>query len=58
MSLYSYLQLQPIDPQEDGSLSELDTYEQDEAIDLSSDTDADTLDQKWAEITQSMHEEQ
>jgi len=58
MSLYPYLQLQPIDPQDDGSLSDLDKYEQDETFDLSSDPDGDTLDQEWSEITKALREEQ
>ena len=57
MSLFPYLQLQPIDPQDDGSLSDLDKYEEDETIDLDSDTDGDTLDRMWSEITDSLHEE-
>ena len=57
MSLFPYLQLQQIDPQDDGTLSELDQYEQDETIDLDNDTDGETLDQRWSEITKSMHEE-
>ena len=43
MSLFQYLQLQPIDPQDDGSVSELDEYEQDEVIDLTQDEDGATL---------------
>lgn len=57
MTLFSYLQLQPIDPQDDGTLSELDQYEQDETFDLSSDPDGETLDQQWSEITASLNEE-
>lgn len=55
MSLFPYLQLQPIDPQEDGTISDLDKYEEDETIDLSADTDGATLEQAWDEITQSLH---
>ena len=57
MSLFPYLQLQTIDPQDDGTVSDLDQYEEDETIDLSNDEDGETLDQKWSEITKSMHEE-
>lgn len=58
MTLFPYLQLQTIDPQEDGTVSDLDLYEEDDTIDLDSDTDGDTLDQKWSEITKSLHEEE
>ena len=57
MSLFPYLQLQPIDPQDDGTISDLDKYEEDEVIDLSSDTDGDTLEQAWEKITQDLHGE-
>jgi len=57
MSLFPYLVLQTIDPQDDGSVSELDTYEQDETIDLEKDTDGETLAQAWAEITKDLHHE-
>ena len=56
MSLFQYLQLQPIDPQDDGTVSELDAYEQDEVIDLTQDEDGATLLQEWEEITQDLHE--
>lgn len=55
MSLFPYLQLQPIDPQDDGSVSDLDQYEQDEVIDLSGDEDGESLLHAWEEITQDLH---
>lgn len=57
MSLFPYLQLQPIDPQEDGTISDLDKYEVDENFDLDNDPDGETLIQEWTEITQAMREE-
>ncbi len=57
MSLFPYLQLQPIDPQDDGTVSDLDKYEEDETIDLNSDTDGETLEQKWDKITKDFHNE-
>ncbi|MES2630867.1 MAG: hypothetical protein V4611_02840 [Patescibacteria group bacterium] len=57
MSLFPYLQLQPIDPQDDGTISDLDKYEEDEVIDLSSDTDGDVLAQAWEKITKDLHDE-
>lgn len=57
MSLFPYLQLQPIEPQEDGTVSDLDVYEEDEVIDLSQDEDGATLLQEWEEITRDLHSE-
>jgi hypothetical protein len=50
MSIYKYLQLQPVDPQDDGTTSTLDEYDQDETIDLNSDIDEQTLDAAWNRI--------
>lgn len=55
MSLFQYLQLQPIDPQEDGTVSELDQYTEDEVIDLSQDEDGEALLREWTEITEDLH---
>lgn len=55
MSLFQYLQLQPIDPQDDGTISDLDQYEQDEVIDLSQDEDGAALLQEWEQITDDLH---
>lgn len=55
MSLFQYLQLQPIDPQDDGSVSDLDQYEQDEVIDLTQDEDGEELVREWEEITNDLH---
>ena len=55
MSLFEYLQLQPIDPQEDGTISDLDRYEEDERIDLSADEDGATLLHEWEMITEDLH---
>lgn len=56
MSLFPYLQLQTIDPQDDGSISDLDKYEEDETFDLTRDPDGDTLSRAWDSITQDLHE--
>ena len=58
MSLFPYLQLQPIDPQEDGTISDLDKYEEDETFDLSADPDGTTLERGWDEITKALHDEE
>ena len=55
MSLFQYLQLQPIDPQDDGTVSDLDQYNEDEVIDLSADEDGETLIQEWEQITNDLH---
>jgi len=57
MSLFKYLQLQPVDPRDDGTVSELDMYEEDELIDLSHDEDGDSLMRGWDAITRDMHNE-
>lgn len=56
MSLFEYLQLQPIEPQDDGSISELDTYKEDEIIDLSQDEDGEVLVRKLEEMANSLHD--
>lgn len=57
MSLFQYLKLQPIDPQDDGSVSDLDQFAEDEVIDLSADEDGETLVQEWEEISEDLHAE-
>lgn len=48
MSILNYLQLQPVEPNDDGTDdSPLDSYAQDEQIDLSHDTDGEELVQSW-----------
>ncbi len=56
MSLFSYLQLQPIDPQDDGTISDLDEYSEDETIDLTQDADGEELIHEWEEITRDLHD--
>ena len=55
MSLFQYLQLQPIDPQDDGSVSAFDAYTEDEMIDLTHDEDGDVLARGWDDITNALH---
>jgi len=57
MSLFPYLQLQTIDPQDDGTVSDLDKFEEDETIDLSSDTDGEELQLEWEKITNDLRGE-
>lgn len=50
LTILKYLKLQPVEPADDGTISPLDAYEQDETIDLSSDIDEAVLDQAWAAV--------
>jgi len=48
MSILNYLQLQPVEPNDDGTDdSPLDDYAQDETIDLTHDMDGEELVQNW-----------
>lgn len=55
MSIFKYLQLQPLEPQTDGSISELDQYAEDDTIDLSADMDGEVLMRKLDEMARDMH---
>ena len=50
MSIYKYLQLQPVDPHDDGTTSDLDNYAQDETIDLQHDVSEQELDEAWDKL--------
>jgi len=47
MSILQFLQLQPVEPTDDDSVSPLDDYQHDETIDLSGDIDGASLNQEW-----------
>ena len=47
LTIFKYLQLQPVEPTDDGTTSPLDEYQQDETIDLNADIDENVLDQEW-----------
>lgn len=55
MSLFPYLQLQPIDPQDDGTVSDLDQFTPDETIDLTQDEDGAALLAEWEAIEKDLH---
>ncbi|MDB5161633.1 MAG: hypothetical protein JWM52_141 [Candidatus Saccharibacteria bacterium] len=57
MTIYNYLQLQPVDPQDDGTTSDLDQYPQDETIDLNSDIDEQTLDESWDKVIKDLQKD-
>ncbi len=54
-TVFHYLQLQPVDPQDDGSVSDLDQYTQDETIDLTEEFEGAEIMQAWDKIEQDMH---
>lgn len=55
MSLFQYLKLQPVEPKDDGTISDLDNYSEDEVIDLTHDEDGEVLAHEWDEITSALH---
>lgn len=56
MSIFSHLQLQPIESHDDEIVGELNQLDEFETIDLSSDEDGDTLASGWDAIMQDIHE--
>jgi hypothetical protein len=54
MSILQFLQLQPVEPSDDDTVSPLDYYQQDELLDLSSDIDGAALDQEWDALLNDM----
>ena len=54
MSIFQYLQLQPVDPKDDGTVSDLDMYDQDETIDLNEDIDEQTLESEWQKVIEDL----
>lgn len=54
MSIFNYLQLQPVDPKDDGTVSDLDQYDQDETIDLSADIDEQVLEATWERVIEDL----
>lgn len=55
MSIYTFLDLQELEPQEDGTVSTLDEYEHDETIDLTQEVDGEELVDIWTHLEQDMH---
>lgn len=54
-SVFHYLKLQPVDPQDDGSISDLDQYAQDETIDLNEEFEGAEIMSAWDQIERDMH---
>jgi hypothetical protein len=58
MSLLQYLQLQPLEPNDDGtSDSPLDDYTQDDSISLNDDLDEQALDEAWNSIVKDIEQD-
>lgn len=55
MSVFHYLQLQTVDPQDDGTVSDLDMFEQDDVIDLTQEADGEELGRIWDDINKDIH---
>ena len=47
MSILQFLQLQPVEPSDDDTISPLDDYMHDEIIDLNSEIDESVLTEEW-----------
>jgi len=57
MSILQFLQLQPVEPSDDDTVSPLDAYEHDETIDLNDDIDESVLDQEWDMVINDLKED-
>jgi len=57
LNILKYLQLQPLEPTDDGTLSPLDEYEQDETLDLDHEVDGSVLTEEWASVINELKED-
>ncbi len=58
MSILKYLQLQPVDPKNDGTDdSDLDQYDQDETISLKDNLNGEELDREWTTIVNDLEKD-
>lgn len=57
MSIYKFLQLQPVDPRDDGTTSALDQFDPDETFDLKHDIDEQTLDNAWDKVIKDLEKD-
>jgi len=57
MSILQFLQLQPVEPTDDDTVSPLDDYQHDETIDLNSDIDEAVLEQEWEAVINDLKED-
>lgn len=56
MSVYNYLKLQPVDPQEDGTVSTLDQFQEDETFNLDEESESIDIVTAWENLEHDMHE--
>lgn len=57
MSILQFLQLQPVEPTDDDTVSPLDDYQHDEVIDLEEEIDEVVFEQKWDEVLNALEED-
>jgi hypothetical protein len=57
MSILQFLQLQPVEPSDDDTVSPLDAYDHDETIDLNDDIDESVLNQEWDMVINDLKED-
>jgi hypothetical protein len=57
MSILQFLQLQPVEPSDDDTVSPLDAYEHDETIDLTDDIDESVLAKEWDMVINDLNED-
>jgi hypothetical protein len=57
MSIFNYLQLQPVEPSDDGTVSDLDEYTADDTIDLNADIDETELEQTWEKVLEDLDQD-
>ena len=57
LTILKYLKLQPVEPTDDGTLSPLDTYEEDETLDLDHDVDGSVLTEEWDSVIKDLKQD-
>lgn len=57
MSILQFLQLQPVEPTDDDTVSPLDDYQHDEVIDLEEEIDEAVFEQKWDDVLNALEED-
>jgi hypothetical protein len=57
LNILKYLKLQPVEPTDDGTVSPLDEYQQDETIDLNNDIDEAVLEQEWDAVINDLQQD-
>ena len=57
MSILNFLQLQTVDPTDDGTVSPFDDYQHDDVINLDEEIDEAVLDQEWEAVLNDLKED-